>query len=428
VNELIIIREIIPWDRIIRRLSKFYDQKQGPVGKSLRTMIALQIIKHFRKLSDRDVVKQVKENRYIQYFCNVADEDLHTFLHPSSLCVLRKRLGTEGAAIIEEEVFNSLRQAGVITGESALMDSTVLESNIAYPNDIQLIINAFGKMAHFAKQQKIPIWWDDTDIKESWREFNLKKRANRPYWLSVFFQWFVPALMTFKILVNSLPISDNPKKQIKSLKKKEQAEQLHELLLLLGEQTAEKLDGVISIENRIVSLDEVDARPIKKGKINPSCEFGTTLQMTFSRTGFMVTAEVFIGKPNDTTLFPSSLAQFINRMKNHPDMAITDLGYRSKNNFQSATKQHISNVFLGRSADVTEEKRDYCRRARSATEGFIAVAKNIRGFGCSLYKEYTGDRIWTSLSQIAYNLKKFIQLWQKEEITEDSLIKLGFIC
>jgi IS5 family transposase len=374
-------------------------------------------------LSDRNVVKQVKENRYIQYFCNVFDENLDTFIHPSSLCTFRKRLGVEGAAILDAEVFNLLRQTGVITGESLLMDSTVLENNIAYPNDIQLIFNAFKKMADFAKQQKIPIWWDSSHIKKLWREFNLKKRTNRADWLMTFFQLFLPALMAFKTHVDSIIISDNPKKQQKSLKRKERAEQLYELLLLLGEQTAEKLDGEISIKNRIVSLDEVDARPIKKGKVNPSCEFGTTLQMTFTRTGFMVTSEVFIGKPNDTTLFSNTLELFIKRMKGNPDVAVTDLGFRSKDNFQSA--EHISNLFLGRSTDVTEEKQDYCHRARSATEGFIAVAKNIRGFGCSLYKGYTGDRIWTSLTQIAYNLKKFIQLWEKEEITEDSLIKLG---
>ncbi len=30
-------------------------------------------------------------------------------------------------------------------------------------------------------------------------------------------------------------------------------------------------------------------------------------------------------------------------------------------------------------------KQDYCRKARSATEGFISVANNLRGFGLSLY-------------------------------------------
>ena len=74
---------------------------------------------------------------------------------------------------------------------------------------------------------------------------------------------------------------------------------------------------------------------------------------------------------------------------------------------------------------MSEENQDFCCKARSATEGFIAVAKNLRGFGCSLYKGFEGDRIWSLLCQTAYNLKKFIQLLQAEKIKEESLLKLG---
>ena len=170
----------------------------------------------------------------------------------------------------------------------------------------------------------------------------------------------------------------------------------------MEEQTIEKLKGGIHIKNRIVSLDEPDARPIKKGKIHPACEFGTTMQMSFNREGFMITIENLIGNPSDKTLFPGTLALFKQRMKEEPDTVITDLGYRSSTNFETA--QDINNVFLGRSEDVSEEKQESCCKARSATEGFIAVSKNLRGFGCSLYRGLKGDRIWSLLCQTAYNL------------------------
>jgi len=74
---------------------------------------------------------------------------------------------------------------------------------------------------------------------------------------------------------------------------------------------------------------------------------------------------------------------------------------------------------------VDEEKRDFCCRARSATEGFIAVAKNLRGFGRSLYLGLEGDKIWALVCQIGYNLKKFVQCYLNDEIEEESLVKLG---
>jgi len=55
------------------------------------------------------------------------------------------------------------------------------------------------------------------------------------------------------------------------------------------------------------------------------------------------------------------------------------------------------------------------------------VAKNLRGFGKSLYRRLVGDRIWTLLCQIAYNLKKFLQLYEEEKLEENSLMSLGFL-
>ena len=309
----------------------------------------------------------------------------------------------------------------------ALIDATVLENDVLYPNDVALMVNAFEKMVAFAHQAHIPLWWDNQQIKQFWREFNLNKRKDRQHWLIVFFLLFIPALETFESLVNAWPISNNPKKRSKTLKRKECAEKLLQLLYLLGEQTAKKLNGDTSIDNRIVSLNEVDARPIKKGKIHPSCEFGTTLQMSFNRDGFMITAENFIGYPSEKKLFPATLQQFIQRMQEPPCIAVADLGVRSQANFETAASHQVKQTFLGRSEDVDEENRDNCQRARSATEGFIAVSKNIRGFGRSLYKGFTGDRVWTLLCQTAYNLKKFIQLWEKEALSEESLMKLGLL-
>lgn len=381
-------------------------------------MVALLIVMKYRHLSDRVVIDQVKENRYIQYFCNVADEGLQTFLNPSSLCVFRKRLGEKGIAIIENEVFETLRRAGVINGDNSLIDSTVLNNNIIYPNDVRLIFSAFKKMRQFAKLHKIPVWWDEDEIKKLWRGFGLNKGGNRAAYLMKFNILFIPALEVFTEKVNCL---------ITSQKRKGKAEKMVELLNLLEKQSIKKLNGEIHIKNRIVSLDEPEARPIVKGKIHPKCEFGTTLQMSFNREGFMITVENFIGSPNDKTLLPGTLDLFIKRMKTPPDTIVGDLGFRSRNNFKTATAKKIHTVFLGRSDDVPEDKRDFCCKARSANEGFIAVAKNLRGFGRSLYRSMEGDRIWTLLCQTAHHLKKFIQLMQAEKIEEKSLVRLGLL-
>jgi IS5 family transposase len=420
-NELVILRQVIPWQTIINQLTQFYNSNSGRLGKPLRVMVALLILSRLRSLSDSKVVEQVKENRYMQYFCNVPDAELATFVNSSVLCRFRQRLGEKGIAIIETEVFEFLRQSAIIKGDTLMMDSTALSSNIVHPNDVMLIHKAFGKMRIFASHYELPLWWDHPHIKKRWRAFGRARKGERAAYLTEFYALFVPALETYRTHVESL----EAKAEV-SESRKGKAQELLALLTLLKNQTQQKLAGEQHIDNRIVSLDEVDARPIKKGKTFPSCEFGTTLQMSFNRQGFMITTENVIGNPSDTTLYGDTLQLFQKRIGDDPDTVVTDLGFRSRDNRKN-TPETISNVFLGRSDDVDEGQRDFCCKARSATEGFIAVAKNLRGFGRSLYQGLHGDRVWTLLCQTAYNLRKLLQLYRNEELEESSLASLGLL-
>jgi hypothetical protein len=415
-NELVVLREIIPWQKITDRLTPFYNDAKGRMGVSLRTVIALLIVGKLRLLSDRKVVSRVIENRYLQYFCNVPDEKLKTFIHHSSLSKIRRRLGEDGMAVIESEISEMLRSAGVMKGDRMLADSTVLPGNIAYPTDIGLICDAFGKMSQFAKHHGIPLWWDDKEVRELRREHNMNRERGRTS--EYFFEFamiFLSALLIFGKKVADLVASDS---------EKEKAGELLTLLTRLNEQNGQKIAGERHVRDRIVSLSDPDMRPIKKGKSHPDCEFGTTAQITFTREGFMVTVENFIGNPGDKKIFSGTYDLFTERTGSFPVAVVTDGGYRSRSNTENLPPE-TGTVFMGRSSDVCEEERDFCRSARSATEGFIAVAKNLRGFGRSLYRGLRGHRIWSLLCQTAYNLKKFLLLWFTDEISEDSMVRLG---
>jgi IS5 family transposase len=411
-NELTILRHMIPWQTMIDRLIPFYDAQKGRTGQSLRTMVAVSLIARLRQFSDRQVIKEIKENRYIQYFCNVPDASLKTCMHHTTLSIFRKRLGTKGIATIEEELFNQLKNAHVIKADMMLQDSTVLQSPIIYPTDVRLLYKAFDKIAGIAKQAKIELWWDQSHIKRLWRAYHLDKGKPLAY-LCAFYLLFEPALETFATHQRNLP--EGPLKT--------QAQVLLDALLILDEQTQLKLEEQRSIPHRLVSLDDLDARPIQKGKRHPKTEFGTMLQLSFNRQGFMITAENFIGKPDDRTLYGTTFDQFIKRMQALPGGAVTDGGFRDANNLKLHAED-LDFVFMGKSTDVEEAHQAACLSARSATEGFIAVAKNLRGFGQSLYRGLEGATRWTLLNQCAYNLKKFLQLYDNELLSEQTRIAL----
>jgi hypothetical protein len=267
-------------------------------------------------------------------------------------------------------------------------------------------------MAILATKAHIPIWWDEDDIKKLWRAYHLDGTQPLAY-LCAFYLVFEPALETFAAHFD--PMSQG------LLKAKWRA--CLEALLTLDEQTQLKLEGQRQIANRLVSLDDLDARPIQKGKRHPKTEVGTYLQLAFNRQGFMITAENFIGKRDDKTLYAYTLKRFCQRMAASPHGAVTDLGYRSDKNLK-LSQDKLEVVFMGKSSDVDEEHREVYLKARSATEGFIAVAKNLRGFGRSLYRGLQGAKVWTLLNQCAYNLHKFLQLYRNEALTEETLMKL----
>jgi transposase, IS5 family len=407
-NELITLRHIIPWQAIIDSLIPFYNTQKGRTGQALRTMVAVSLIARLRQFSDRKVIIEIKENRYIQFFCNVPDATLKTCMHPTTLSTFRKRLGIQGIAIIEEKVFKHLKNAHVIEADIMLQDSTVLQSPIIYPTDIRLLYKAFDKMACIAKQAQITPWWDQSQIKKLWRAYHLDKGKPLAY-LCGFYLVFEPALETFATHQHGLPEG----------KLKTQAQQLLDALLILDEQTQLKLEGEKSIPHRLVSLDDLDARPIQKGKRHPKTEFGTLLQLSFNRQGFMITAENFIGKPDDKTRYGATFDQYLKRMQASPKGSVTDSGFRSAKNLKY-NAEDLDFVFMGKSTDVDEAYQTACLSARSATEGFIAVAKNLRGFGQSLYRGLKGATMWTILNQCAYNLKKFLQLYHQELLSEET--------
>lgn len=412
-HDLLILRRLLPWQSIIDRLIPFYHESKGRNGKSLRILVAISMLAKLRQLSDPKVIEQIQENRYMQYFCNVPDQGLRTFMDPSTLCRFRKRLDQEGIAIIEEELFKFLRDTEAIAPEMMLMDSTVMESPIVYPTDVALLHKAFDKMARLAQLAGLELWWDPDQIKQLWRAHRLDSGKPLAY-LGAFYLQFEPTLETFASHLDELPLG-----YVKT-----RWHDLLETLRILDEQTQLKLGGQRQIPNRLVSLDDLDARPIQKGKTFPKTEFGTTLQLTFNRHGFMITTENLIGQPNDKTLYESTLDLFHQRMALYPRIAITDLGYRSAKNL-NLNRDQIAHLFMGRSNDVEEAQQETCRKARSATEGMIAVAKHLRGFGRSLYRGLKGARIWTLLNQCAYNLLKFLQLYREEKLPEATLLKLG---
>lgn len=90
----------------------------GAPSISARLVIGNVIIKHMLNIDDGEVVAQIQENIYLQYFVGLSSFTIQEPFDPSLMVTIRYRLGQD---VMEE--FNQLvlQQAGIIPPKIKLM-------------------------------------------------------------------------------------------------------------------------------------------------------------------------------------------------------------------------------------------------------------------------------------------------------------------
>src|SRR5205085_12342446 len=74
-------------------------------------------------------------------------------------------------------------------------------------------------------------------------------------------------------------------------------------------QTATRLAGQRTIPDRVVSLCDLDARPIRRGKPQKPTEFGYKASVADTAEGFVVSHQVYLGNPADAQTLELAVRQ-----------------------------------------------------------------------------------------------------------------------
>src|SRR5437899_988961 len=92
------------------------------------------------------------------------------------------------------------------------------------------------------------------------------------------------------------------------------------------DQTEKVLGGNVHIKNRLVSLLDPDARPIKKGQLKQPTQFGYKALVDDEERGFVTDYEVAEGNPSDQGLLVPSVKRHIERVGKAPYGIAVDRG------------------------------------------------------------------------------------------------------
>jgi IS5 family transposase len=179
-------------------------------------------------------------------------------------------------------------------------------------------------------------------------------------------------------------------------------------------QTDQRLAGNRVIPDRLVSLSDPDARPIRKGKPQHPTQFGYTLLVAEEQRGFIADHQLQRGNPPDAPQLVPAVERVIAVTGRPPGTVVGDRGFGTAANDQALAALGVKRVGLQRKGTVSVaraalERTRAFRRLRNWRVGIEARISHLkRSFGLrrTRLRRLPGARTWVGLGIFAYNLQR----------------------
>lgn len=391
-NRWIKLSRIIPWDELSAIYHKAMSTDYGRPGIEARRIIGALILKHKLVISDEETVLQIQENAYMQYFLGYTSYEAEPVFSPTLFVEIRKRLGNdkfnEMSMAIINIAFSSrkrvakksktsvVEQSGLENKEAVemeenkgkmLLDATVAEQAIKYPNDLELLNDCREQ-----SQQIIDKLFKLTELKIKPRTY---RRIARKEFLST----------AKKKSKSNKELRKAIGKQLRYLKRnlghiEELLDKLGMALFPLSAKDQRKYWIVQEIyrqqkqmydaknhrcPDRIVSLSQTHVRPIVRGKSGKKTEFGAKIGVSMWE-GYAIVDTISWDAYNESQDLRKQVEYYFDRFGHYPKAVIADNIYGTKNNRDYLKSKGIrfSGKPLGRPKKQTEENKEEIRKEK----------------------------------------------------------------
>jgi IS5 family transposase len=183
-------------------------------------------------------------------------------------------------------------------------------------------------------------------------------------------------------------------------------------------QARARICGTTSIPDRVVSVFDPEARPIRRGKLSMKTEFGYKALLTETEDRVITHYEVHVGNPADGGLLASALAGHTQTVPRTPRVVATDRGFGSKANeallCEAGVKQ-ISLPYKGRlsAPRLAHERQRWFRRQqrwRSGQEATISLGSRKYQWRHSRLRGRDGADTWIGFGILTHNLDRMVTI------------------
>lgn len=438
-NRWVKMADAIPWGIFEKKYSRLFKGKNGRVAKPLRLALGSLIIQTKYQYSDRELVDQLTENPYYQYFIGLPGYQEEPPIDASTLVLFRKRLKMDVIMEANEYMLDAFKEkdasdkkdddhtnppSGSESDEqkakpeqkepenkgTLILDATCAPSNIRYPQDFSLLNEAREKLEtiiiRFCKTYGFsrPRMYRKQARKNYLALAKARKRSTKKIRAAIRKQ-LAYIKRDIKYLENYMEDGYAPTSKEISL--------LMTIYKLYEQQQYMYQNKVHSVENRIVSISQPWLRPIVRGKTKAPVEFGAKFDLSVDDNGLGRIEKISYDAYNESTVLIEAVERFKERTGHYPDRLLADQIYRTRDN-RNFCKTHgirLSGPKLGRPSlakqSAKEKKQEYQDNTdRIEVERSFSLSKRCYGMGLIRTKLYDTTLTSIALSVFVTNLFK----------------------
>ena len=410
-EELQQVDKLLSEKSFLKPFEETFDPTMGRPGTPVDVYLRMMYLKFRWGLAYEEVEKEVRERIPWRRFCRLSLMD--TVPDSTTLIKLNQKFGEKLISDLNKKLVKHLVKTKSIKVRKIRIDSTTIEAHITYPTDVKLLHSVVKTLTRTTKNlgEKITSHVRATKkavarLGQSLKSQADNKKQEAQKTLKMVAQYAKDTIDQSRRVLEQVNRSAKSSREVKKLKAQlTVAEQI-------VEQTEQKLNGVESIPDRIVSFQDPEVRPIRKGKLGKPNEFGRTLELVQDESGLMLVYQVQAGNPSDKTRAVPLVKQIQKTFHITPEEAAFDKGYYSADNLAKLQKLGIRRVGIPKIGRLKPKERQRqnarwfkeLRRFRCGIEAAISMLKRCFSLDRILSSGSTGTAIWVGFSLFSYNL------------------------
>ena len=428
-EELTQVDKLLDDERFFTPFQERFSTSIGRPTTAVSTYLRMMYLKHRYQLGYEVLVKEVKDSFAWRHFCHLSLSD--PVPDSTTLIKLTHKYGEGTVRALNDALVLKLKEGKVIRGRKLRIDTTAVGSDIHHPTDTGLLTDGVrvitrvvtrlkklvpgiggGFVKHTRKVKKIYLGLmkvmkgrtgkDEVALKKA--RDNLVKIAGK-------------VIADARAVQAELELLQERPPLAKKLSR--QLGEWIEVAEKVVWQTKEVMAGNLHLPRRIVSLFDVDARPIKRGKPRADTEFGRKVLIGETDHGIITTYQVLEENPSDTTLLKSGVRGHKRLFRKRLRAMAADRGFYSKENEEWLKEGVVKQVSIPVRGKATRERRmeqkqpwfKRLQRFRAGIEARISLLKRKFGLKRSLMRGSPGTDIWVGQGIFTHNL------WQTARIS-----------